>query len=89
MRIMKDRKHMTHIDLINEAIRQLTGRFNPEPVLIKRRIESLIEVSYLLVSQTLTPSQFTSCRENTWSDAKIASLIITWLVSSVVFEVFG
>ncbi|KAJ3573649.1 hypothetical protein NP233_g2313 [Leucocoprinus birnbaumii] len=44
VRIMKDRKHMTHIDLVNEAIRQLTSRFNPEPVLIKRRIENLIEV---------------------------------------------
>lgn len=47
VRIMKDRKHMTHIDLVNEAIRQLTGRFNPEPILIKRRIENLIEREYL------------------------------------------
>lgn len=35
---------MAHIDLVNELIRQLASRFNPEPVLIKRRIESLIEV---------------------------------------------
>jgi cullin 3 len=45
---------MTHIDLVNEAIRQLAGRFNPEPILIKRRIESLIEVRYFLVSLRTT-----------------------------------
>ncbi|KXN89109.1 Cullin-3 [Leucoagaricus sp. SymC.cos] len=47
VRIMKDRKHMAHVDLVNEAIRQLVSRFNPEPVLIKRRIENLIEREYL------------------------------------------
>ncbi|KAF9444819.1 Cullin-domain-containing protein [Macrolepiota fuliginosa MF-IS2] len=47
VRIMKDRKHMSHNDLVNEAIRQLAGRFNPEPGLIKRRVESLIEREYL------------------------------------------
>ncbi len=41
---MKDRKHMTHIDLVFEATRQLTSRFMPDPTHIKRRIESLIEV---------------------------------------------
>ena len=44
MRIMKDRKHMTHTDLVNEVIRQLSSKFIPEPILIKRRIENLIEV---------------------------------------------
>ena len=42
---MKDRKHMTHNDLINEATRQLASRFQPNPQSIKRRIENLIDVS--------------------------------------------
>ena len=41
---MKDRKHMTHNDLINEVTRQLASRFQPNPVNIKKRIEGLIEV---------------------------------------------
>jgi hypothetical protein len=36
---------MTHIDLVNETVKQVANRFTPEPVLIKRRIEILIEVS--------------------------------------------
>jgi cullin 3 len=44
VRIMKDRKHMTHIDLVTEATRQLTSRFLPDPTHIKKRIEALIEV---------------------------------------------
>ncbi|KII89964.1 hypothetical protein PLICRDRAFT_572234 [Plicaturopsis crispa FD-325 SS-3] len=47
VRIMKDRKHMTHNDLINEVTRQLASRFQPNPVNIKKRIESLIERDYL------------------------------------------
>lgn len=35
---------MTHIDLVNEATRQLTLRFFPDPSHIKKRIEALIEV---------------------------------------------
>ena len=48
MRIMKDRKHMTHNDLVNEVTRQLTGRFLPNPLDIKKRIEGLIEASFRL-----------------------------------------
>ncbi len=44
VRIMKDRKHMTHNDLINEVTRQLASRFQPNPLNIKKRIEGLIEV---------------------------------------------
>jgi hypothetical protein len=44
VRIMKDRKHMTHNDLVNEATRQLSSRFLPNPLNIKKRIEALIEV---------------------------------------------
>ncbi|KAF8656825.1 hypothetical protein AX16_002373 [Volvariella volvacea WC 439] len=47
VRIMKDRKHMTHNDLINEVTRQLASRFQPDPISIKRRIEGLIEREYL------------------------------------------
>jgi len=47
VRIMKDRKHMLHNDLINEAARQLGGRFQPQPTSIKKRIEHLIERDYL------------------------------------------
>lgn len=44
VRIMKDRKHITHNDLINEVTRQLIPRFQPNPMDIKKRIEGLIEV---------------------------------------------
>ncbi|KAG6908334.1 hypothetical protein DXG01_005245 [Tephrocybe rancida] len=47
VRIMKDRKHMNHNDLINEVTRQLAGRFHPDPLNIKKRIEGLIEREYL------------------------------------------
>lgn len=47
VRIMKDRKHMSHTELINEVTRQLTGRFHPNPLSIKKRIEGLIEVRTL------------------------------------------
>ncbi|KAJ6531764.1 Cullin-domain-containing protein [Mycena capillaripes] len=48
VRIMKDRKHMTHNDLINEVTRQLASRFSPNPLNIKKRIEGLIEREYLV-----------------------------------------
>ncbi|KAL4252320.1 cullin family protein [Abortiporus biennis] len=47
VRIMKDRKHMTHNDLVNECTRQLATRFHPNPLDIKKRIEGLIEREYL------------------------------------------
>ncbi|KAJ2917406.1 hypothetical protein MD484_g3007, partial [Candolleomyces efflorescens] len=47
VRIMKDRKHMRHNDLVNEVTRQLSARFNPDPLGIKKRIEALIEREYL------------------------------------------
>ena len=42
---MKDRKQMGHNDLINEVTRQLATRFQPNPQDIKKRIETLIDVS--------------------------------------------
>ncbi|KAF9267718.1 Cullin-domain-containing protein [Marasmius fiardii PR-910] len=47
VRIMKDRKHMTHNDLVNEVTRLLSSRFKPNPMKIKQRIEGLIEREYL------------------------------------------
>ncbi|KAL5526570.1 hypothetical protein ACEPAF_8294 [Sanghuangporus sanghuang] len=47
VRVMKNRKHMSHNDLINEVTRQLASRFSPQPLGIKKRIESLIEREYL------------------------------------------
>ncbi|EJD06564.1 ubiquitin ligase SCF complex subunit Cullin [Fomitiporia mediterranea MF3/22] len=47
VRIMKNRRHMTHTDLINEVTRQLASRFAPQPLGIKKRIENLIDRDYL------------------------------------------
>ncbi|KAL1732356.1 Cullin [Schizophyllum commune] len=47
VRIMKDRKRCGHNDLINEVTRQLSSRFHPNPLDIKKRIENLIEREYL------------------------------------------
>jgi len=47
VRVMKDRKRMTHNDLITEVTRQLSSRFHPVPAAIKKRIEALIEKEYL------------------------------------------
>ncbi|GAW10019.1 Cullin-domain-containing protein [Lentinula edodes] len=47
VRIMKDRKHMSHNDLVNEVTRLLASRFQPNPLIIKKRIEGLIERDYL------------------------------------------
>lgn len=44
---------MTHNDLVNEATRQLSVRFYPQPNDIKKRIEHLIEVH--LASSFTTP----------------------------------
>lgn len=53
VRVMKDRKTMTHNDLVNEVIRQLSSRFGPSPTLVKRRIESLIDREYLERSENM------------------------------------
>lgn len=42
---MKDRKTMSHNDLISEVAHQLSSRFQPSMSLIKKRIEGLIDVS--------------------------------------------
>jgi len=47
VRIMKSRRKLSHNELIAEVTKQLQQRFLPSPVLIKKRIESLIEREYL------------------------------------------
>jgi len=44
VRIMKDRKHLSHNDLVHEVTSQLSSKFHPDPLSIKRRVEHLIEV---------------------------------------------
>ncbi|XP_014249624.1 cullin-3-A isoform X2 [Cimex lectularius] len=51
VRIMKLRKKMAHNVLVTEVTEQLKSRFLPSPVVIKKRIENLIEREYL--SRTL------------------------------------
>ncbi|KAG8330377.1 Cullin-3 [Homalodisca vitripennis] len=47
VRIMKARKKMPHNILVTEVTEQLKSRFMPSPVIIKKRIEGLIEREYL------------------------------------------
>ncbi|KAI2641198.1 Cullin [Xylaria nigripes] len=47
VRIMKQRKQLTHAQLINEVIQVLSGRFHPDVSLIKGQIESLISREYI------------------------------------------
>jgi cullin 1 len=46
VRIMKSRKTLTHAELVGEVIKQLSF-FTPDPSVVKRRIEHLIEREYL------------------------------------------
>jgi cullin 3 len=47
VRIMKSRKALDHNLLIAEVTQQLRVRFLPDPNMIKKRIESLIEREFL------------------------------------------
>ncbi|KAF5180491.1 Cullin-3b [Thalictrum thalictroides] len=47
VRIMKSRRVLDHNNLVAEVTKQLQSRFMPNPVLIKKRIESLIEREFL------------------------------------------
>lgn len=51
VRIMKARKRMQHNVLVTEVTDQLRARFLPSPIVIKKRIEGLIEREYLARSQ--------------------------------------
>ncbi|CAH8288690.1 unnamed protein product [Schistosoma bovis] len=47
VRVMKARKSLSHGQLVVEVIEQLKSRFVPTPLMIKQRIESLIEREFL------------------------------------------
>ncbi|VDD90715.1 unnamed protein product [Enterobius vermicularis] len=47
VRVMKARKNLMHNMLVSEVTQQLKHRFLPNPQLVKKRIESLIEREYL------------------------------------------
>jgi cullin 3 len=47
VRVMKSRKVLEHNNIIAEVTKQLQARFLPNPVVIKKRIESLIEREFL------------------------------------------
>ncbi|KAM7199286.1 Cullin [Rhypophila sp. PSN 637] len=47
VRIMKQRKQLSHTQLTTEVITQLAGRFKPDVSLIKKRIEDLLVREYL------------------------------------------
>ncbi|WIA11985.1 hypothetical protein OEZ85_012066 [Tetradesmus obliquus] len=47
VRIMKSRKRLDHNGVVAEVTRQLAPRFLPNPAVIKKRIESLIEREFL------------------------------------------
>lgn len=48
VRIMKARKTLSHNDLTAEVMRQVSHRFNPDTVAIKKRIECLIDRDYIM-----------------------------------------
>jgi len=47
VRIMKSRKQLNHNQLVSEVVEQLNKRFQPSPLIIKKRIEGLIEREYM------------------------------------------
>lgn len=47
VRVMKQRKTLSHQSLVSEVITLLKSRFQPDVALIKKRIENLIERDYL------------------------------------------
>lgn len=47
VRIMKARHTMEHSNLVAEVISQLSSHFSPSPVMVKKRIEGLIEREYM------------------------------------------
>lgn len=47
VRILKARRVLDHNSVISEVTKQLQSRFMPNPAIIKKRIESLIEREFI------------------------------------------
>lgn len=47
VKVMKTRRRIEHNLLMTETTKILTQKFNPDPVMIKKRIESLIDREYM------------------------------------------
>ena len=47
VKVMKTRRRLDHNTLVGESSKVLAQKFNPDPVMIKKRIESLIEREYI------------------------------------------
>ncbi|KAF2457534.1 Cullin [Lineolata rhizophorae] len=58
VRIMKQRKELSHSQLVGETIGQLKAQFTPDVNMIKKRIESLIEREYLERIEEATPPSY-------------------------------
>lgn len=54
----RQRKELSHQNLVTEAIQQLLSRFKPDPVMIKARIESLIDRDYLARIEDKEPAAY-------------------------------
>jgi hypothetical protein len=53
VRIMKSRKQLNHNQLVSEVVEQLNKRFQPSPLIIKKRIEVISQTTFLQVSNFL------------------------------------
>jgi hypothetical protein len=47
VRVMKSRKELSHLDLVQLIIIQCKSRFNPEISMIKKCVEHMIEKQYI------------------------------------------
>ena len=47
VKLMKTRKKMEHNQLLQDTIKILVSKFQPDVMMIKRRVESLIEREYM------------------------------------------
>jgi cullin 3 len=47
VKVMKTRRKMEHNALVAEATKLLSQKFSPDPIMIKKRIESLIDRDYM------------------------------------------
>ena len=71
---------MNHNGLVHEVTQQLTSKFIPEPLAIKKRIEHLIEVSKIPKIACFFPDLTYLPREIILNDAKIVNHTTIWWV---------